>query len=141
MFKKKRPEISILEAFSSGRFRSRVEGGEGVKNLKNRNARRTLSVNDPLPCAKIRLRLESFTIQEEALGSRTLFRAALDTFERFHLYIIENGQPHDVIRGGGTLTKLIRMVFFLKISNSLGPISYAYFSKMFVFFFRRGLVP
>ena len=39
---KKRSDISILVAFSIGHFRSR-----GVKNLKNRNIRRTLIVNYP----------------------------------------------------------------------------------------------
>ena len=41
---KKRSDISILVAFSSGHFRSREGGG---KNLKNRNVRRTLISNDP----------------------------------------------------------------------------------------------
>ena len=42
---KKQQEILILGSFLSGDFRSRVEG---ERNIKNRNVRRTVIVNDVL---------------------------------------------------------------------------------------------
>ena len=52
---KKRSDIFMLVAFSSGHFRA---SGRRGKNLKNRNVRRTLIVNDPSVAAqKLRIAL------------------------------------------------------------------------------------